>query len=299
VWEGLARTPTNPYQLPQAPLDIPQEPSKVVRGGSQLSLTQPQSAQPTLASMTREPQTDRRNVTVFAKGPPGGGKTELSMGFPGPILTIQCDANEETVSKAKIRGANVRVASAETWATFESVFVPRIADRKLGYTDGWEPRTIVVDPYSSISQELVEEIGAGRQLQIQDWGKILRRQQGVIRDLVFASVPRGDHPGYHIVVCSHLVDVTDDKGNIQKISPRIPGQFKDVIEKDFDYVVLCQCETVSKVVGGTVTKSRQFKVYTAPPDRYHTCKGGDLPPEIEIPNGESAFGIMNKWWGLK
>jgi len=142
--------------------------------------------------------------------------------------------------------------------------------------------------------------GTRGKLTMQDFGTGLRRMGEATRALVSLTLPYKDHPGYHVVFTSHLKDQTDDSGSLLKIGPALMGQFANQIEDYFDYVLLMQAEMVAKIeqVNG-VTKSvpsKQFKIWSIPPDRYHTCKGGDMPAEMVVPNGGKAFELLNEWW---
>ncbi len=254
---------------------------------------------PTLAHMVRVPSPTQTSLSVLLKGVSGSGKTRTALSFPEPILVLYADVNRETVRTVAKSGTNLKTIPIESWTQYENQIIPCIAERKLGIVneDGtqWEPRTIVLDTFDFLSDLLWREIQGNRdQLQIPDYGKGLRRMANTTRELIYSTTPRAGHPGYHVVVCSHVKDITDDGGNLVKVSPAVMGQFKDQIEDYFDYVLLCESEVASKVEGAKVTKARRFKIHAAPPNRYHTCKGGALPTELDVPEGDSAFTILNK-----
>jgi hypothetical protein len=114
-----------------------------------------------------------------------------------------------------------------------------------------------------------------------------------------AAAPKGDHPGYNIVFTSRIRENTDEKGNL--VDPGYQccmwGQFKDHIESFFNYILLCEASNTT--AKGSTKPIRQFKIYSVPPNRYHTCSGGELPPEIIVPEGKSAFDLLNEYWKVK
>jgi hypothetical protein len=237
-------------------------------------------------------------VSLLAKGPSGSGKTTLACSFPEPVFMVYADVNRDTVRRMAVdQGRDISGVPVEAWNEYQNDVVPEIAARKL------DAATIVVDSISFLAQIMWANIqGTRAHLTQQDFGTGLRRLSETTRDMVAATMPRGDHPGYHVIFTTHLRDVTTEGGALLKVSPLIMGQFKDQLEAYFDYAVLTSAEmltTTEKVNGQTkAVRSRQFKVITTPPDRYNTCKGGDLSPEIIIADGASAFDEMNKTWKL-
>lgn len=237
-------------------------------------------------------------ISLLAKGLSGSGKTSLACSFPEPVFVVYADVNRDTVRRMAIdQGRDIFGVAVDAWHEYHNQVVPEIAARKV------KASTIVVDSISFLAQIMWADLqGTRAHLTQQDFGTGLRRLGETTRDMVAATMPRGDHPGYHMVFTTHLRDVTNEQGALLKVSPLIMGQFKDQLEAYFDYAVLTSAEMLTKTekVNG-VTKavhSRQFKVITSPPDRYNTCKGGNLPAEILISDGSLAFDEMNKTWKL-
>ncbi|MBK25968.1 MAG: hypothetical protein CME70_18345 [Halobacteriovorax sp.] len=237
-------------------------------------------------------------ISLLAKGPSGSGKTTLALSFPEPIFLIYADVNRDTVRRLAVDGGrDIKGIAVNEWNEYQTQIVPQIISRRI------EASTIVVDSISFLAQVMWRDLqGSRSHLTQQDFGTGLRRLSETTRDIMATSIPRGDHPGYHIVFTTHVRDVTSEQGALLKVSPNIMGQFKDQIEAYFDYAVLTNSEMVSstkKVNEKTVAvRSTQYKIITSPPDRYNTCKGGNLPPEIVISEGGSPFDEMNKTWKL-
>jgi hypothetical protein len=234
-------------------------------------------------------------LSVLLKGASGSAKTETALSFPDPIRVIYTDVNRETVRKAIARGVKIEGTAVRTWSEYSDQIVPTLVSRKF------EGNTIVVDTVDFLSALMWKDIeGTKARLAIQDFGTGLRRLSETTRALVSLTLPEGDHPGYHVVFTSHLKDVSDDSGALLKVAPAIMGQFANQIEDYFDYVLLMQSELASKVetVNGVTknVKSKQFKIWSVPPDRYHTCKGGDMPAELIVPQGTKAFDLLNEYW---
>lgn len=265
------------------------------------TISQPQPSQPTQdtgLSTYIKPVSQSSCLSVLFKGPAGSGKTRSALTFPGPILSIYADVNRDTLRTMSAQGVEVMPMPVESWSFYQDKVVPLVKARRLGLPK--EPRTIVVDTIDFLSDLMWREIqGSKSNLSQPDFGKGLRQLMTTTRDLVYATSPRGDHPGYHVVFNCHIRDVTDDSGSLVKIAPAIMGQFKDQIEDCFDYVLITQSEVASNVTDGRVQKVRQFKIFTAPPDRYQTAKGGSLPTEIIVPNDASTFDLLNQHWKIK
>ena len=230
-------------------------------------------------------------LSVLLKGHSGSAKTETALSFPGPIHLIYTDVNRETVRKAIARGVEIARRMLEE----ASGVMPPIFNREV------KASTIVVDTYDFLVELMWRDIeGSRNKLAIQDYGTGLRRQSETTRQLVSCTMPQGDHPGYNVVFTSHLKDVTDDTGSLLKVTPAIMGQFANKLEDYFDYVLLLQGEMASSVqqVGGVSksVKTKQFKIWSVPPDRYNTCKGGGMPAELIVPEGTNAFAMLDEHW---
>ena len=237
---------------------------------------------------------------ILNKGKSGTGKSTLALKFPKPICVAYADKDVETVGDVLIdQPTGVDIILIRNWEDYANVFVPAAKNRKIN------ARTIVVDTIDFVGTLGANSIrGSKNQLSIPDWGTFFNRMWSTTQNLVDAAAPHGDHPGYHIIFNSHLKPITTDEGaTLLGYECGIPGRaFPPVIEGMFDYVLLHTVNTMKTIndttnnISGSV---RQFKIYSAPPDKYHTCKGGKLPPEIVVPDGKDAFELCNQYWKVK
>lgn len=233
-------------------------------------------------------------LSVLLKGHSGTGKTRTALTFPQPIYLIYTDVNRETVRKMAQEGVKIQGVAVRSWAEFADLIIPHIVKREI------DAQTIVVDTIDFLSDLMWRDIEGSRgRLSMQDFGTGLRRLGEVTRALAACTSPHGDHPGYHVVFTSHLKDVTDDSGALLKVAPAIMGQFTNKIEDYFDYVLLMHAEAGRQIIDGVNTPTKKFLVYSVPPDRFQTCKGGGMPPVVEIAEGQSGFEVMNEFWQVE
>jgi hypothetical protein len=232
--------------------------------------------------------------TVLGKGPSGSGKTTLALSFPEPLIFAYADKNRDTVGQALLSGRKVDPILIRHWGDYQDVFVPTVKNRLV------EANTIVVDTIDFMATLGTKAIkGTKSGLSQNDWGAFFDKMWDTTSDLTEAASPTQTHPGYNIVFLSHTKQVTDEDGKLLRHGCSIPGSFVDKIEDFFNYVLICEAGVVGRQDGNTIKKERQFKILSVPPNRYHTCKGGKLPPEIIVPEGESAFEKLNQIWKIK
>jgi len=230
--------------------------------------------------------------SIAYKGPAGGGKTTLAGTWPQPIEWAQFDVNRKTIRDLIRKGLNARLYTFGTHEEFEKEFVGRARRREF------DAQTIVVDTVDFEAAMLVRDVqGSSLKLKIQDWGKILTCLQTTYSNLMSATAPMPDKPSYNIVLCYHLIDVTDDSGGLMKVAPKIQGGFKDELEAYLDTVLYCTSSmksVVEEIPGGgsRAIPSKVFECYSVPPSPYHTCKGGGLPPILD-----GSYQNLMKLWG--
>ncbi len=232
-------------------------------------------------------------VSLLLKGDSGTGKTHTALGFPGPIYTAYADVNRATLRNFMRADATIGGASVPSWDPFAKEFVPAVINRTI------PAATLIIDTIDMIAEMLIAKIkGTRAGLEIRDWGTVHDSLADVTKSLASATAPRGDHPGYNVVFTAHLRDVTDDKGALLRRVPGFSGGFANKIEAYFDYVFLCTAREVSKEVNRKAVRSKEFTLHTVSPDRYNSCKGGALPPQITVAENDCAFDMLNEYWKL-
>jgi hypothetical protein len=241
---------------------------------------------------------EQPKLSVLLKGKPGAAKTETALRFPGPILYLYSDPNLETARRICSQRKDVAAIRIADWKNYYTDIRALFKDRSLLEVNGEPVQTIVLDTWSFFSAQITSDLqGPQGKMQMQDWGLLLTRQKEALLELVTLTMPEGEHPGVNVVVCCHIKENTDDEGRVQSIGLSLQGQFKDAMEAYFDYVLLLESKVTTTVVSGKAVDSKQFIIHSVPPPK-HTCKGGNLPPKIEVPAGSSAFELLNKTWKI-
>lgn len=234
------------------------------------------------------------NLVTLLKGVSGSAKTEGLLSFPQPIFVVHTDRNSETIRKAKLRGVEIDARAIDNWNEYENIILPAIVARELNAA------TIGVDTASGLFDLMWRHIQGSqpRKLDFDDFRRGLSLASSTMFDLCSTAQPARTEgkPSYHVVCTSHLTDVTNDQGSLIKVVPKLMGAFKDSFENYFDYVFLCEAMlTSTQVKEGERTVMRpakQFRIHTVPPANYHTCKGGGMPPTIDVPEGKGLFELI-------
>jgi hypothetical protein len=234
--------------------------------------------------------------SAFLKGLAGSGKTHFLLSAPGPIVILSQDTNRTTLQQAQakrgdiyevnVSPSNPRFGSyASAWKAFESDFMPKVTNRRF------PAATIGIDSLDSLQDIFLYKLKPNQaDLDWDDWATALSTFRRITRELTEATRPRGRtgepdyHPGYHVIVTSHLRDVSDAKGNLVKTVSACRGQLADKVEDNFDQVLVCD-STVRKVEvegkPGTFEPVKECFAWTVEPTRYHTCKAPLWwPPKI-------------------
>jgi hypothetical protein len=220
--------------------------------------------------------------SVLLKGASGSGKTHFALDeTAGPVLIVYQDNNRMTLEHFLSRRSDLYELHFDTWAEFSDVLVPRVRTRLVDVT------SIIVDTGDMLQAMMWREIqGAKSRLTTPDFGTGLSRLSSTFTDLTNACrplppqagrtyAPEG-HPGYNLIVCWHLSDVTNEQGALLRTTPRVLGQFKDHVEDLFDLVLLMDASLVGEVqeIDGRklMVNRKECFARTVPPTEYHTTK---------------------------
>lgn len=220
--------------------------------------------------------------SILIKGPSGVGKTTLACTWPTPAAFAYFDTNRQTVLDEMRRGKDVKLFFPKDWREYSEVFVAGVKNRQL------KVNTIVIDTIDMAASRLLwpHLQGAKVRLTMEDFGRGLNSLVNTTNDLLSACHNRHDGSHYyHVVMCCHERDITDEAGALLRVAPAIMGAFKDIVESLFDTVLLGKASLVSEnklVDGRTVSiPTKKFTYYTVSPDNYHTAKGVGLPPIVK------------------
>lgn len=255
-----------------------------------------------------------RKFAVLFKGRAGAGKSTAALSFPGPHYIVTADLNDETNREGALDGklfGGAHIGRGE-WGHYADIIVPAVVNRRVQVenkeTGEWIPaQTIVVDSISFLAQICMHDIVGNNDRTQRDYGRLLDRLQDTTASMLSARKPMRNqkneitHPGYNIVFTCHLRDLTDTEGNVLSVAPDIDGQFRGRIDACFDYTLLCKSEMKTSLVeipggGKRAEKSKQFTLYAAAPDAKTECKGGRLPAELIIEEGQSVYDRLNETW---
>lgn len=264
--------------------------------------------------------------TVLYQGGPGSGKSHCSLTWPKPLV-IYCEENTATLEKfTHLEEGRVVFPSdwGDTFTSFRNNVVPLIKNRQahlmlseydddgalVKEADPGSVETIVIDAVSSLlfdlEREVVQPYAGGKIPHSTTGPKFLYQAEEVMRDIVGAAKPYADKPCYNIICTTHLKDVTDESGNLVKISPAIYGQMKDLLTRWFDTKLLCEAVKksggdVDKPEGGKTKEKVPIRyVYTVSPNNYYSVGdgvGGEGGPykELEYITGGTYQDLMKAW----
>jgi hypothetical protein len=246
---------------------------------------------------------------VAILGDEKSGKTHFWCTFPKPIVCLYTDPNTQTADGFIEEGQDnditlVKLPSTQgknpmaDWQYFADRFVPAVKNRQF------DAKTIVIDSYSFLAKALVtSKSGLDGKVSIPEWGQILMNHGDRLRSIISSTQPMEGKPSYHVVVTSHLVDVTDDKQALIKTRPAIQGAFKDEFGKCFGTVLIAKAKAEMEIKEGKLTPGHATHYcYTVPPNQYLACGDGvggkagrkELPPIVE-----NTYQALCAAWGIE
>jgi hypothetical protein len=229
------------------------------------------------------------------------GKSEYACSWPN-VVVLNFDPDSQTAQKhLKARGGNVvGIIELDSWNEFSNKVQPHIKSRSLEELVGGEVETVVVDTMSIAAQRLADEIQGNKdKLRIQDFGLLLQKLTEATTMLSDTCKPTDSHPGYNVIITTHLKTVTDDAGNTESIRPAIMGQFRDLLPRLLGFAFLCETKLNSVLVSGQPAKQEaEWYVRTVPPNSKYIC--GDRIAAAEKPLPATCSGRyldLMKLWG--
>lgn len=235
------------------------------------------------------------------------GKTHCALSFPQPIQIAQADTNMATTDGFIKEGYDITVWRMNSWGKdFEDGFL--VAAKNRQFPSG----TLVVDSWSQLANLLVQEYP---NLVDPDantrptWGMVRARQLKACQDILSCTSPIEGKPSYHVVVLSHLDEVTkdtkDSRGNtttqIVGYRPAVPGSFKQIFGRMPGSTFLLE-SGVKRGEGNKIVGS-EFFGYSVPPSNLYSIgdgiggKGGYATLPARIP--DPTYQGLCKSWGVE
>lgn len=126
-------------------------------------------------------------INMIVYGHPKQGKSWLGDTTPAPRVVLDAEAGSRFTPSAKKIWEPTREAPPQPDGTWDTAIVPVRTFRDVSKTFEWlnsgkHPfRSVVVDSISEIQQRIIDDTAGTKQLQMQDWGTVLRLGSDVIR----------------------------------------------------------------------------------------------------------------------
>jgi hypothetical protein len=213
--------------------------------------------------------------SILLIGPPGGGKTTLTLQFPSPYI-IDCDLNLGGPDKY-LRSKDSTIAyfydCVPLSETGEDVPLHARWPRLLKFLDDGlrAPmiKTLIVDSLTHVNEYLIAYIlhkAKKDEMRIQDW---IPFRAELIKLIMLARSRKT------CIMTCHEACVVDDKGALVKYAVSVSSKITDYFGSFFTDVWRC---TASLPVGG---KPQPFQLHTQPTSRSDLKNSCLMPPTID------------------
>lgn len=255
-----------------------------------MTSTAPQPAQPAwMSKVQRTGEVENLRITGLYLGPEQTWKTTMALTWPDPFV-FYFDKNTATLENNPDKRP---FYCPRSFKEFQFEVLPAIVNRRI------DAQTIVIDTASSAAAAAKFEIqGRAESFEIRDYGTLLTRLWSTFDQLLDQKKPKGDHPGYHIIITSIEKEWMRKVGNdlvLDRVRPQIDGDFKNVLPTMVEFTFL------SRVRKGAKDSAPEPYVITVPPGPEYYC--GDrigtgtrfrrLPAELD-----GSFPSLARAWGL-
>lgn len=186
-----------------------------------------------------------RRLTMMVYGEPGSGKSWLINSAPKPMLLFDSEGRAEYLADLKADPSGMTAQNIVLWDphnpipeessnpdTVTVVNVDDFAVLEMGYNwlqKGDHPwKSVGIDSITELQQRLIDKVAGRSQLQIQDWGVVLRDLERYVRN--FRDLRKHPtNPLWAVVVSAGT------KGEDRSI-PMLQGQLAAKIGHHFDVV---------------------------------------------------------------
>ena len=221
-------------------------------------------------------------INLIVYGHPKQGKSWLGDTTPAPRVVLDAEAGSRFTPSRKKDWNPVREKPPEHDGTWDTALVSVLDFRTVQKTFEWlnsgkHPfRSVVIDSISEIQQRIIDEVAGTKQLQLQQWGDILRVGSDVIRkfrDLVANPVKPLD-----AVV---FIAMAAQRPNGGSWYPYMQGRLGTVLPYYVDLVGF-----VAQQPQDDGTFRRRLFIGTMPGYETGERIGGKLGTYIELPDGD-------------
>ncbi|AKJ72599.1 hypothetical protein PP301_gp123 [Gordonia phage GMA2] len=175
-----------------------------------------------------------RAISVLVHGPAKAGKSTFGASSPKPMLLIDIEGGSRFLDIKPVRWDPTRHAPPEADGSWDTAIVTvRNYDDALKAYEwlkaGKHPfESVVIDSISELQQRLVDQVTNRDQAKLQDWGDILRKFMGFLRDMRDLT----EHPTKPVQSVVLIAMSVDDQAG--KKQPFAQGQSKVMLPYLFD-----------------------------------------------------------------
>lgn len=235
-----------------------------------------------------------RAISILVHGSAKAGKSTFGSTSPKPCLYLDIEGGTRFLDINAVAWDPVKYAPPENDGTWDTAVVKirEYDDAIKAYEwlkSGKHPfESVVIDSISELQQRLVDKVTNRDQAKLQDWGDILRKFMGFLRDMRDLT----EHPikpVQSVVLISMSVEADGKK------QPFAQGQSKVMIPYLFDVLGAMHVDSWVDEAG---TTQYVHRLIVGPNHTYATGErvGGRLPGYIDSP---TVGGILDLVFGPK